>query len=1155
MADNLEVGVRVSANTQDAQQRIQQLRQVIRDARAEITAAQQQIAGSNQQGAASLTQFATAAGIAGTASQLAVQFITNLASSLIDLVKAGARATYQIGTEYQAALNEFQAATRASADVMAQASDRAKSLGNDLSLPATSAAGAARALTELAKGGLTAKEAMDAALGTLQLAAAAGVSEARAAEIQAAALNSFALAGTEAKRVADLLAAAAGAGAGEIGDYAEAMKQAAAVSASAKVPIQDLVTEISLLAKNGLLGSDAGTSLKTVILRLVAPTDDARRIFRQLGIEVTDANGRFIGLRETLVQFERALAGLNDAEKARVLSKIFGDDAIRAVQILLREGATGFDEVSKALDRTGAAADLAAARTKGLGGAVLGLQSQAEGVGIAIYEAFAGSFEDIVRAASQYLGDIVKYFEDNKGEAKELQQTITEIGQYLRDFFEVSIKIFELDNPKAVAAEIKLLLTQLQAIIQIIGDIVIAIELVVKALRPVADPIGFFYTQLQKSNDELRKMGILVDEINQKSIAPPSPANTGTRGNFGLPENGPSPVSQEQRQQNADAFAERRTAQLKDEEETRQLLRKRALEVQRQIEEDERDMAANTAKIKLDLEGKLAEQRKVLAGIRLQQAQLEAQAEINEAKRLADQFAISREEANRRIIVAEGKRRDATIKAAEEEFAATKTLGLDPTEVQTRLAQRNAKIEAAQREFAEKQKAIEAEEFRDREARRRASVEREEQIQRTADEIRLTKIREAARTRLVTEEQAENLSFQVQQGAFARRRQILQDDLMYRASSAAERERIQGELKQLDKEVEQATQEHGFNIEQARQTDLARERAYRNQLLGLRQQAAEIYLEIQRQQLAQSITLFSERQDRIIQQANLDVEAENQRHNRELDSLKNQLEEMLANEQNEAKKLELVKLYNELFEAEEARHQEALNQIRTATVDSIDALDPTSPVSLFGPEFAQVLETTGSLYDALANTVVTALNSMSQAHGNLGSIARSAFEGMVGAIGQTVKSYVLLGQTGTAVFRRIVAETLATIAQQSAVKAIYELAEGFAMLFINPPAAAAHFKAAALYGIVAVTAGVAGRAVAGNLFQAGAGTAGGGGGTGTGGGGQNGTDQRQPTIINQERNVIRVEVVARSEPGTIIRTVVQDYKNNGQIRETIGGNG
>lgn len=102
---------------------------------------------------------------------------------------------------------------------------------------------------------------------------------------------------------------------------------------------------------------------------------------------------------------------------------------------------------------------------------------------------------------------------------------------------------------------------------------------------------------------------------------------------------------------------------------------------------------------------------------------------------------------------------------------------------------------------------------------------------------------------------------------------------------------------------------------------------------------------------------------------------------------------------------------------------------------------------------------------------------------SLGGMFVNAFAGMAQAMGGVVQQWVLMGSTGPAVMRKILASALASIAAEAAVRAIWELALGFATLFTNPSESAGHFVAAALFGSVAVGAGLAGRAVAGNAFK------------------------------------------------------------------------
>lgn len=102
---------------------------------------------------------------------------------------------------------------------------------------------------------------------------------------------------------------------------------------------------------------------------------------------------------------------------------------------------------------------------------------------------------------------------------------------------------------------------------------------------------------------------------------------------------------------------------------------------------------------------------------------------------------------------------------------------------------------------------------------------------------------------------------------------------------------------------------------------------------------------------------------------------------------------------------------------------------------------------------------------------------------SIGGILGDAFQGMANAIGNLVEQWVLYGDIGPQMMRRILAQALASIAAEAAVRAIWETALGFAALFLNPAEAAAHFQAAALFGSIAVGSALAGRAVAGDAFK------------------------------------------------------------------------
>lgn len=210
--------------------------------------------------------------------------------------------------DYERNMNVLQSVSGATGDQMAGFGKLAQTLGADLTLPGTSAADAAAAMVELAKAGLSVDDAMGAAKGVLQLSAAGGLDNATAASVAANALNAFGLKGTEAVRVADLLAAAANASSAEVADLADSLTQGGSVFAQAKIPVEDFVTAAGMLANVGITGSDAGTSLKTMLIKLQNPSAEAAGKLEQLGINIYDAQGRMKPFTEIIKQFSSALA-------------------------------------------------------------------------------------------------------------------------------------------------------------------------------------------------------------------------------------------------------------------------------------------------------------------------------------------------------------------------------------------------------------------------------------------------------------------------------------------------------------------------------------------------------------------------------------------------------------------------------------------------------------------------------------------------------------------------------------------------------------------------------------------------------------------------------------------------------------------------------
>lgn len=234
---------------------------------------------------------------------------------------------------------------------------------------AFSATEAAEGMEALLKAGVSVNDVLSGGLaGSLDLAAAGQLDLATAAETAASAMTQFKLSGDQVPRIADALAAGAGKAQGDVTDLAQALGQSGLVASQFGLSLEETVGGLSAFASAGLMGSDSGTSLKTMLLALAKPSGQAAELMDQLGINAYDAQGQFVGLEGLAGQLQGALSGLSEEQRQSALATIFGTDAIRSASVLYEQGADGIAEWTAAVSDAGYAAEVAAIMQDNLAG-------------------------------------------------------------------------------------------------------------------------------------------------------------------------------------------------------------------------------------------------------------------------------------------------------------------------------------------------------------------------------------------------------------------------------------------------------------------------------------------------------------------------------------------------------------------------------------------------------------------------------------------------------------------------------------------------------------------------------------------------------------------------------------------------------------------
>lgn len=267
--------------------------------------------------------------------------------------------------------------------------DLALKLGKDTVF---SASQAAQGIEELIKAGVPLPAILGgAATAALDLAAATGVSVTQAATLASTAMNTYHQSAAQLPAIMDTIANVSNATAIDVGQLQQALQAVGPVASGVGLSFQDTATALGIFANNGLIGSDAGTSLKTMLLNLEPSTKAQITAFKDLGLITADGANRFFDatgaarpMNEIFQILRESTANLTSEQRINLLQTAFGTDAVRAATIAATEGAAGWDAVTASMDKMGGTQVAAAQRMSGLQGALSQLSGSFEAVQITI---------------------------------------------------------------------------------------------------------------------------------------------------------------------------------------------------------------------------------------------------------------------------------------------------------------------------------------------------------------------------------------------------------------------------------------------------------------------------------------------------------------------------------------------------------------------------------------------------------------------------------------------------------------------------------------------------------------------------------------------------------------------------------------------------
>lgn len=341
----------------------------------------------------------------GVIANLATDAIRNLGSAL----KGAIGSIAGIGTSFESSMAQVKAISGATAEEFAALKDKAEEMGRNTKFTATQAGDA---MNYMAMAGWKASDMIDGIGGILDLAAASGEDLATTSDIVTDALTAMGYAAKDSGHLADVMAATAANANTNVSMMGETFKYAAPVAGTLGYSMEDLAAAIGLMANSGIKGSQAGTSLRSILTRLAAPPKAAKEAMEQYGISLTDSTGKMKPMRVLLDEMREKFKGMSETEATAAANALAGKNAMSGFLAVVRSSDEDFAKMLAAVDNsTGAAKEMSDIMQDTVEGAMTRLGSASEGVANAIYNAFSGTAKeaiDLLAEYVRYLGESLK---------------------------------------------------------------------------------------------------------------------------------------------------------------------------------------------------------------------------------------------------------------------------------------------------------------------------------------------------------------------------------------------------------------------------------------------------------------------------------------------------------------------------------------------------------------------------------------------------------------------------------------------------------------------------------------------------------------------------------------------------------------------------
>lgn len=346
-------------------------------------------------------------------------------SAVAAAVYAGPIKTYQ---DFEEEMSTVAGITHATGDELEALKNAAKQAGQTTWATATESA---QALEYMSLAGWTSEQSIGALNDMLMAAKISGLDLGASTDLVTDSMSAMGLSVDQLGHYLDVTTKANNVANTTSADLMEAILGCAGAAKTNGISLESLSTALSVFANNGLKGTQAGTAMNSILVRMTS-NDKALTEMAKLGVSAFDEQtGSFRDMGDILKDLEAKMVTMTDAERDASLKAIAGTNYYSQFAYLLdsvseaAEGTAGSWDVltDKLNNADGAAGEMYDTMMNNLSGAMTEAKSAIEAVQLALGEALTPALTDAVRAVTPYIQKLATFISDHK----ELVATVAKV--------------------------------------------------------------------------------------------------------------------------------------------------------------------------------------------------------------------------------------------------------------------------------------------------------------------------------------------------------------------------------------------------------------------------------------------------------------------------------------------------------------------------------------------------------------------------------------------------------------------------------------------------------------------------------------------------------------------------------------------------------